>query len=164
MTEVTKLELPAHLATRELRRNWIMGLEDAIQNDCPEEAQVDCGDNLVHSFADGMYVREIFIPAGVMLTGKIHKHTHPNFLMEGKVSMITEDGGAILMEAPQSIISPAGCKRALYTVTPTWWITVHLNPNGHTKFTQKFEDEIIAKTYKDLPLKPKKQFWRRRNV
>ena len=114
----------------------------------PQGDRPDCP--LIHTMGGGMYVREIFIPAGMMLTGKIHKHEHPNFLMSGKVSMITEDGGAQLMEAPQSLMSPAGCKRALFTHTPTWWITVHLNPNGHTEFTQEFEDEIVAKDYKEL--------------
>ena len=37
---------------------------------------------LKHSFADGQYVREMFIPKGVMIIGKIHKHSHPNFLLK----------------------------------------------------------------------------------
>jgi hypothetical protein len=150
MNDVMYLDLPMHLATPELRREWIEGLESALLEltDAPQGDRPDCP--LVHSFGEGFYVREIFIPAGMMLTGKIHKHEHPNFLMEGKVSMITEDGGAILMEAPQSLMSPAGCKRALFTHTPTWWITVHLNPNGHTEFNDELEDEIIAKDYKEI--------------
>jgi len=158
MKEVMQLELPQSLSTPALRRDWISGLEDLIQNECPQSASVELDEkNLVHGFAGGMYVREIFIPAGLMLTGKIHKHEHPNFLMSGKVSVITEDGGAQLMEGPQSIISPSGCKRALYTHTPTWWITVHLNPNGHTEFNDEFEDEIIAKDYMELDMNDLKE-------
>ncbi len=150
MNEVEILELPMHLSTPEFRREWIGRLEASLL----EVSEFPMGDRpdspLVHSFGGGMYVREVFIPAGMMLTGKIHKHEHPNFLMQGKVSMITEDGGALLMEGPQSMMSPSGCKRALYTHTPTWWITVHLNPNGHTEFNEAFEAEIIAKDYKEL--------------
>ena len=150
MNDIVHLDLPSHLATPELRREWIVGLEDALLevSDHPIGDSPDCP--LVHSFAEGLYVREIFIPEGTMLTGKIHKHEHPNFLMQGTVSMITEDGGAQIMEAPQSLMSPAGCKRALYTHTPTWWITVHLNPNGHEEFNEAFEGEIVAKNYKEL--------------
>ena len=150
MNDVVQLSLPAHLSTPTLRREWIGGLEDSML-EVSEYAQGDRPDcPLVHSFGGGMYVREIFIPAGMMLTGKIHKHTHPNFLMEGKVSVITEDGGAQLMEAPQSLLSPAGCKRALFTHTPTWWITVHPNPNGYIEVCEELENEIIAEDYKEL--------------
>ena len=150
MNDVVQLDLPPALATPEGRREWIKGLEASLLevSEYPQGDRPDCP--LVHSFGGGMYVREIFIPAGMMLTGKIHKHEHPNFLMEGTVSMITEDGGATIMEAPQSMLSPAGCKRALFTHTPTWWITVHLNPNGHEEFNDEFEDEIVAKNYKEL--------------
>jgi len=150
MNDVIQLSLPAHLSTPTLRREWIVGLEDSMLevSDCPQGDRPDCP--LVHSFGGGMYVREIFIPAGMMLTGKIHRHEHPNFLMEGKVSVITEDGGAQIMEAPQSMLSPAGCKRALFTHTPTWWITVHLNPNGHEEFNEAFENEVVVKDYKEL--------------
>jgi len=150
MNDVQQLNLPPALATPEGRRDWIKGLEDTLLevSEYPQGDRPDCP--LVHSFGGGMYVREIFIPAGMLLTGKIHRHEHPNFLMEGTVSMITEDGGAQIMEAPQSMLSPAGCKRALYTHTPTWWITVHLNPNGHTEFNDTFEDEIVAQDYKEI--------------
>ena len=151
MNEAVVMELPNHLSTPALRRDWIGGLEDMIQNECPEEARMppeDCP--VIHTFGGGMYVREVFIPAGTMLTGKLHRHEHPNFLMEGKVSMITEDGGVIVMEGPQSLMSPIGCKRALFVHTPTWWITVHLNPNDHTEYNDELEDEIIAKEYKEL--------------
>jgi hypothetical protein len=40
--------------------------------------------------------------------------------------MITEEGGLIRMSAPQSLVSPAGCKRALYTHTDVRWATVHV--------------------------------------
>ena len=140
-------QMPPHLDTPEKRREFIVGFEDALA----AQPNAVWGDNeimpVTHKFCDGMYVREIFIPAGSLLTGKIHKHEHPNFLMMGTVSMITEDGGLVMMSAPQSIISPAGCKRAIYTLTDVRWVTVHLNPNGHTKYTKELEDEIIAKNY-----------------
>ena len=46
---------------------------------------------LKHTFSDGIYVREITIPAGMFIVGKIHKHDHPNFLLKGKVVVVTED-------------------------------------------------------------------------
>lgn len=114
------------------------------------------GDNpmcpLKHSFADGIYVREIFIPKGWLIVGKIHKHAHPNFLMSGEVSVVTEGGGIERIKGPRSMISPAATKRALYAHTDLVWITVHSNP-GDTTDLEELEDLIIAKSYDELQLK-----------
>jgi hypothetical protein len=99
---------------------------------------------LKHSFAPGVYVREIFIPAGVLIVGKIHKHAHPNFLMSGKVSVLTESGGAETLTGPRSMISPAGTKRVVYAHEDTVWITVHVTEETNL---EKIEKEIIAKDY-----------------
>lgn len=142
--------LPPHLDTKEKRRDFIFALEESLSR----QPHAMVGDNpntpVEHIFCEGMYVRDICIPAGILLTGKIHKHEHPNFLLSGSVAMITEDGGLVYMSAPQSIVSEAGCKRAIYTFTDTRWATVHLNPNGHTKPCEELEGEIIAKDYKEL--------------
>ena len=141
--------LPPHLQTPEERREFIFGLEEAIAS----QGNALFDDNflmpLTHKFCDGMYVREIFIPAGMLLIGKIHKHEHPNFLLMGTVSMITEDGGVVHMSAPQSLISPAGCKRAIYTHTDVRWVTVHLN-SENLDSVPMLEEKIIAKTYGDF--------------
>ena len=101
---------------------------------------------LKHSFGDGVYVREIFIPKGELLVGKIHKHSHPNFLMSGEVSVLTEEG-AKRIKGPLSMISPAGTKRVVYAHEDTVWITVHVTNKTDLK---EIEDEIIAKTYNEL--------------
>ena len=109
------------------------------------------GDNhicpLKHDFSDDMYVREIFIPKGTVVIGKIHKHKHPNFLMKGTVKVVTEKGTETL-EAPLSMISDAGTKRALHAVTDLVWVTVHSNPTN-TRDMVKLEEEIIAPNYRE---------------
>jgi hypothetical protein len=109
------------------------------------------GDNdlmpLKHSFAEGVYVREIFIPKGSVLTGKIHRHSHPNFLMSGEVIVVTEHGGREHLKAPLSMISKAGTKRAILALEDTVWVTVHITNETDL---QKIEDYVIAKTYDDL--------------
>ena len=103
---------------------------------------------LKHAFADGIYVREIFIPKGTSLTGKIHRHSHPNFLMKGDVSVVTEGGGVERLQAPQSIISKAGTKRVVYAHEDTIWITVHVNFDNGTDLN-KIEEFVIAPSYED---------------
>ena len=127
-------------------REEILAFEALIR----EQNEVFLGDSeicpLKHTFSDGIYVREIFIPKGTYLTGKIHKHEHPNFLMSGTVDVVTEAGREQLT-APLSIISPPGTKRALYAVTDLVWITVHSNPTN-TQDLEKLEKEVIADSYK----------------
>ena len=101
---------------------------------------------LKHTFAPGIYVREIFIPAGVIIVGKIHKHEHPNFLMKGRVSVITEQGGVEELIAPLSMISPAGTKRVVVAHEDTVWITIHQTAETDLG---KIEEEIIAKSFED---------------
>jgi len=102
---------------------------------------------LKHSFADGMYVREIFIPKGMLLVGKIHRHSHPNFLLKGEVSVVTESGGVERLKAPLSMVSPAGTKRVVYAHEDTTWVTVHVTEE---KDLEKIEEQVIAKTYDEL--------------
>jgi hypothetical protein len=129
-------------------RKGILDFEDAIKS-CVGSFLGDSPQcPLTHSFADGIYVREICIPKGIILTGKIHKHSHPNFLMKGKVKVFTEFGGFEILEAPLSMISKAGTKRVVETLEDTVWVTVHLNTNNKEDIS-KIEKFVIAKTYED---------------
>lgn len=127
-------------------RNKILDLEDKMK----QVPSAYIGDSelcpLKHSFADGVYVREIFIPKGTLIVGKIHKHSHPNFLMKGKVSVLTEEGVKHL-EAPLSMVSPSGTKRVVYAHEDTVWITTHVTKK---KNLEKIEKEIIAKNYGEI--------------
>ena len=108
------------------------------------------GDNdvcpLKHSFADGVYVREIFIPKNTLIVGKLHRHSHPNFILSGDVSVLTEEGPRRI-KGPCSMISPAGTKRVVYTHEDTTWITVHVTKE---RDLDKIEKEIIAENYEAL--------------
>lgn len=137
------------LNAKELIRAEIYDMEEAIKS-------VDghkIGDSdlcpLKHHFTDGVYTREIFIPKGTFLTGKIHKHAHPNFLMQGSVRVITENGGYEEITAPRFMISVAGTKRALLTLDDTIWITIHHNPSNSEDLVN-LEKKIIAKDYKEF--------------
>lgn len=110
------------------------------------------GDNdycpLEHHFTPGLYVRQITIPAGTTLVGKIHRESHPIFLLSGKMVLCTEDGDRVL-EGPQMLISKAGDQRAAFTITDVVWITVHANPSD-TQELHELERLIIAPTFDAL--------------
>lgn len=131
--------------TREEFRSRVGELEQAIAE--TPGAIFNNALPLKHSFADGIYVREIFIPKGMLLTGKIHRHEHPNFLMQGKVTVITEAGGLQTLEAPLSMISPAGTKRVVYAHEDTIWITVHRTDK---RDIDEIERDLVVLSYDQL--------------
>lgn len=101
---------------------------------------------LTHTFADGVYVREIFIPAGVLLVGKIHKHSHANFISKGRVSVRTQDGVEELI-GPCTMVSEAGTKRIVYTHEDTVWTTIHVT--NKTDLAE-IEAEIIVEDFEQF--------------
>lgn len=77
-----------------------------------------------HYFSQGVYAREITIPAGVVLTGEIHKFTQLNILSKGRMQVYTEEG-IREVEAPFTVVSPPGTKRIAHTLTECVWTTIH---------------------------------------
>lgn len=123
-------------------RKQLYELQEAIGS-LPE---VECP--LQHTFAPGLYIRTIFIPAGTLLAGKIHKHAHGNVLSMGEVLVITEEGGLEHLRGPMTMVSSAGTKRAVRALTDVVWTTMHLNPTNETDLA-KIEEEVIAKTFEE---------------
>jgi hypothetical protein len=77
-----------------------------------------------HHFSDGIYAREITVPAGIAFIGKVHKHQNLNIISKGRIAVTTFEGTAIL-EAPCTIVSPPGTQRAAYALEETVWTTIH---------------------------------------
>jgi len=97
------------------------------------------------------YAREIKLPKGSLVIGKIHRHQHLNFITQGKVIVYTEFGLKHL-EDPCTFVSEVGLKRAVYAVEDTLWTTVHLTKFNSEEELSKIEDEVIAPSYEDLGL------------
>ena len=128
------------IRTNEARAK-ILNIEKALR----QFPNAKIGDSfpLKHTFADGMYVREIFVPKGNLIVTKIHKKSHPCFIIKGDCSILTEEG-VKRVKAPYHMITPAGTKRAVYVHEDTVWVTVH-----NTKETdlQKIEKEVIVESF-----------------
>ena len=84
--------------------------------------QVDCP--VRHYFVPGMYAREMTIPAGVTLTGAVHKTEHLSTISAGRIAVQTDDG-VIEIAAPFTFVSKPGAKRAGHAIETTVWTTYH---------------------------------------
>jgi hypothetical protein len=98
-----------------------------------------------HYFAQGTYAREIFIPKGTLLTGKIHKTEHLNIISKGDISVMTEHG-PMRVQAPFTMVSPPGTKRIGYAHEDTVWTTIH---GTEETDVGKLEDQLIATDYEE---------------
>lgn len=96
-------------------------------------------------FAPGLYGREIFIPAGAWIVGKIHKHAHLNTISKGLVTVVTEFGSEVL-RGPVTFTSIPGTKRAVVAHEDTIWTTYHPHPDPMAS-VEEIEGWVIAKTF-----------------
>lgn len=118
-----------------------------IEAKCKEVEQTEIP--LKHHFSKGVYAREIFIPKGTLVVGKIHKHENLNVISKGEISVMSVDG-IFKIEAPYTFVSAPGAKRVGYTHEDTIWITFHGTDETDL---DKIEEEFICKTYEDFDVK-----------
>ena len=97
------------------------------------------------------YAREMFIPKGTLIIGKIHKHQHLNIISKGKVIVYTEFGEKH-MESPITFVSEIGLKRSVYAIEDTLWTTIHLTQFVGEENLDKIEKEVISPNYKQMGL------------
>ena len=76
-----------------------------------------------------LYGREMFMPKGTLVVGKIHKRQGLNFLLKGKVYVATEFGKQ-WYTAPCIMKGEANVKRIVFAIEDSIFVNVHLT--GHT--------------------------------
>lgn len=97
-------------------------------------------------FSKGVYARELSIPKGTILTGKIHKYTNLNIMVKGELSVLVGDKIEHIV-APFIVVSPPGTKRIAYAHEDTVWITVHGTDETDL---EKIESQFTADSYSDF--------------
>lgn len=119
-------------------RKTILDLEQCMLE---SENQVDLP--VYHHKANNVYGRELFIPKGVTVMGKLHRFPCINVIAEGSVVVVTEHG-RFEYKAPDVFVSPAGTKRAIHAVKDTTWITFHPCTD---ETLPELEQKLIAESY-----------------
>ncbi len=77
-----------------------------------------------HYFSQGVYARELYIPKDTILVGKLHKYKQLNILSKGDISVLIDEE-VKRIQAPFTVVSPAGTKRIAYTHEDSVWLTIH---------------------------------------
>jgi len=106
----------------------------------------ECPYPLFHSFADGMYTREMHINGGDLIVGKIHKNDYFVTMLTGRAWVVSEFGSKELI-APCSFKAKAGVKHIGFHLEDTVWMDTH---NIASSNIEDAEKEIFADSYEDL--------------
>lgn len=126
-------------------RQTILDLEQAMNEASDVQLQI----KTTHRFIDGIYAREVFIPAGTLLVGRIHRHACISIMNSGLKTTITEDG-AMKIKAPFATISKPGIKRVGFAHEDTIWTTIHAT---NERDLAKLEDELFVDKYDGVEFK-----------
>ena len=98
-----------------------------------------------HTFADGIYVRQMTIAKDEMIIGAIHKHLHVWILLSGHITVLT-NGELKEYKAPCTVLSEPGVKRIIYGNEESIFTNVHKNPTN-TEDIKELEKQIVSLNY-----------------
>lgn len=103
---------------------------------------------VTHTFPPGLYVRQITIPKGTLVTSREHLHRHSFILTQGDILVTSDTEGQVRYVAPFAGITEPGTRRTLYANETTIWTTLHANPENIT------DPDVLAQqlTVHDNPL------------
>lgn len=96
-------------------------------------------------FAHNMYAREMYVPKGILLVGKIHKYEHISIISKGDISILIDDK-ITRVQAPFTFVAPPGTKRIAYSHEDTIWTVMH---STIEKDVDQIENYFIAQDEKE---------------
>jgi len=129
-------------------RSYVVRLEDELR----KLPQYKCV--VRHYFVEGLYVREIEIPAGVALVGYIH--TQPCITTISKGTILISDGeSSVELSAPYTTTVAPGTKKAGYALTDVIWSDAYVNVDNEHDI-DKLENRLTANTHEEYLLKTEK--------
>ena len=114
-----------------------------IEQEIREMPQVTCP--VEHYQVDGVYVRSMFIPAGTILTGKIHNFENIAILAQGTIR-VSNGTDSYVLTAPHIMVDKPGVKRIGYAETDVTFITVHKTANTEI---DDIEKELVSDTFEE---------------
>lgn len=93
-----------------------------------------------HYFHGGMYCREVFRHAGVLVVGAVHKKEHFYLIVSGTVAITNGEGQVQEVTGPYLFQSKPGTKRAVYAVTDALCMTFHAT---ESQTVEEAEAELV---------------------
>jgi hypothetical protein len=101
--------------------------------------QIDCP--VAHHFGHGIYLREVFLPAGTYIMGHAHRHEHMNIMLKGKMAVIV-NGETKVIEGPYIFTGQPGRKFA-YIIEDTVFVNAYATEETDV---DKLEEMFVEKS------------------
>lgn len=99
-----------------------------------------------HRFHAGMYCREVWRAAGVLVIGKVHKKEHFYVIVSGTLR-ITTDEGVQRLTGPAVLECKPGTQRAVYSETDALCMTFH---RTDATTVEEAERELVEEDPNDM--------------
>lgn len=112
---------------------------DALQKCMQDLPQVQC--DVVHRFAPGLYIREVTIPAGTLAIGHRQRFDHLNIFLQGKVTILKDDGTTERLEAPMMFVGKPGRKVGYIEEDMVWQNIYSTSETDVEKLEEMFLDK-----------------------
>lgn len=124
----------AHQPCADLMRKSVDEIQAGLSQMQPYQPETN------HYFHGGMYCREVYRDAGVLVVGAVHKKEHLYVIVSGTVRISQEGERAVELSAPAVIKSMPGTKRAVLSLTPVTCMTFHVTD---AKTVEEAELELV---------------------
>ena len=101
---------------------------------------------LQHYFSTGVYAREMYVKAGTTITGKIHKDSTVDILLQGVIVVVDDQGIPRKLTAPMVYESKPGISKAGHVLEDVRWVTVH-GVDTDTRDIAELESRLVVEDY-----------------
>lgn len=78
----------------------------------------------MHHFSDGLYAKQLHIPANHVVGSHSHKYSHLSVLAQGEV-LVVVDGQQTRYAAPACIEIAAGKEHRVFAISDAVWFCIH---------------------------------------
>lgn len=100
---------------------------------------------LYEKIGGGAYSREVHVPSGYAIAGRIHKQDSMVYLLKGSLVVVTENETKTIT-APAQFVSKKGMKKVAYILEDIVWIDIH---GTDAETTEKAEEQLFCDTYEE---------------
>ena len=121
---------------------------------------------VIHRFTDGMYIREVHVPAGIIFTSRTHKTQHPFVISAGVATIVNEKGERFVVMSPYTGITEPGTRRIFVVhmdmVLTTFHRTDITDPDAWVEENTELESKMLPRGFQQNCFEGRKSLkWQR---